>query len=388
MEKHKKLVRVVCLVLAALMVMTIGVPLIFAYAETPAEKLERLRKELEDIKSNISAVENSKEKSEQTKQYYQAQANNLKAQLAAIKEDIAAQQQSIELKNAEVAEKAANVAYNKSMFESRLKGMYEMSRQSNLAILLGIDDVSQMLLFAENLQQISEHDTQLVQQLRDEQAALEAQRAELEQQLADLAAREQELTDTAVAYSNAIQQADAAISAAEADLAANEEALAETQRQYEQAQEEWRQWTAANNVDFEYNQGGFAWPIPGYTNLSSDFGVGRWIYGKWDVHRGMDVPAPAGTPIYAADNGIVTFSGRGTGYNWSYKNLCGCGRRGEHQQPLDLRNFRKDIPRLRPCYHLRPYVGARCKRRRLRDAGPAHRLCGEHGQQYGQPPAF
>ena len=34
MEKHKKLVRVVCLVLAALMVMTIGVPLIFAYAET------------------------------------------------------------------------------------------------------------------------------------------------------------------------------------------------------------------------------------------------------------------------------------------------------------------------------------------------------------------
>ena len=85
MEKHKKLVRVVCLVLAALMVMTIGVPLIFAYAETPAEKLERLRKELEDIKSNISAVENSKEKSEQTKQYYQAQANNLKAQLAAIR---------------------------------------------------------------------------------------------------------------------------------------------------------------------------------------------------------------------------------------------------------------------------------------------------------------
>ena len=49
MEKHKKLVRVICLVLAALMVMTIGVPLIFAYAETPAEKLERLRKELEDM---------------------------------------------------------------------------------------------------------------------------------------------------------------------------------------------------------------------------------------------------------------------------------------------------------------------------------------------------
>lgn len=365
MEKHKKLVRVVCLVLAALMVMTIGVPLIFAYAETPAEKLERLRKELEDIKSNISAVENSKEKSEQTKQYYQAQANNLKAQLAAIKEDIAAQQQSIELKNAEVAEKAANVAYNKSMFESRLKGMYEMSRQSNLAILLGIDDVSQMLLFAENLQQISEHDTQLVQQLRDEQAALEAQRAELEQQLADLAAREQELTDTAVAYSNAIQQADAAISAAEADLAANEEALAETPEAVRAGAGRMAAVDGGKQRGFRVQSGRLCLAYPGVYEPFLRFRRGT-----------LDLRQVGRAPRHGC-------AGPG-----GHAHLCGCGRRGEHQQPLDLRNFRKDIPRLRPCYHLRPYVGARCKRRRLRDAGPAHRLCGEHGQQYGQPPAF
>ena len=312
MEKHKKLIRVVCLVLAALMVLTIGMPLIFAYAETPAEKLERLRKELESIKSDISAVENSKEKSEETKQYYLAQANNLKAQLAAIKEDIAAQQQSIELKNAEVGEKAANVEYNKSMCESRLKGMYEMSRQSNLAVLLGIDDVSEMLLFAENLQQISEHDTELVQQLRDEQAALEAQRAELEQQLDALAAREQELTDTAVAYSNAIQQADAAITAAEADLAAKTEQEADLQKQYQEAEAAWKSWVQAENVDIEFN-GVFAWPIPGYYTLSSDFGTVRVIYGVKDVHRGMDIPAPAGTPIYAAADGLVS-----TNNHWTY----------------------------------------------------------------------
>ena len=119
-------------------------------------------------------------------------------------------------------------------------------------------------------------------------------------------------------------------------------------------------------MDFEYNQGGFAWPIPGYTNLSSDFGVGRWIYGKWDVHRGMDVRAPAGTPIYAAAD-------------W----------RGEHQQPLDLRNFRKDIHGSGLATIYGPYVGTRC----VNDGdyvtqGQPIGYVGSTGNEYGQPPAF
>ena len=166
MEKHTKTKQILCLVLALLMLLSLGAPILFAYAETPAERLERLKQELEDLKAETERVENNKEKAEQTRQYYQAQANNLKAQIAALKEDIAAQIESINAKNAEVAEKAASVLYQKGMFEQRLRGMYELSRQSNLAILFGIDDLSQMLRFSENLQQITERDTELVRQLR------------------------------------------------------------------------------------------------------------------------------------------------------------------------------------------------------------------------------
>lgn len=60
--------------------------------------------------------------------------------------------------------------------------------------------------------------------------------------------------------------------------------------------------------------GQLMFPVPDYRYISR----GR-IYGP-DGHRGMDIAAPQGTPIYAADNGIVTFSGRGMGYNWSYGN--------------------------------------------------------------------
>ena len=48
--------------------------------------------------------------------------------------------------------------------------------------------------------------------------------------------------------------------------------------------------------------GSFLWPVPGYS------GISRWAnlpYG----HRGVDITAPYGTPIYAADGGRVTYAG-------------------------------------------------------------------------------
>ncbi|NLM37851.1 MAG: M23 family metallopeptidase [Firmicutes bacterium] len=49
-------------------------------------------------------------------------------------------------------------------------------------------------------------------------------------------------------------------------------------------------------------------PLPG-ARLTSRYGV-RW--GR--MHWGIDLAAPAGTPVYAAAAGIVTFSGWRTGY--------------------------------------------------------------------------
>lgn len=63
----------------------------------------------------------------------------------------------------------------------------------------------------------------------------------------------------------------------------------------------------------DYSTGEFIWPLPGYTVISSPFGSKRFINGKWDVHRGIDIPAPEGTPIYAAATGVVS-----TKAHWSY----------------------------------------------------------------------
>lgn len=313
---QKKAVRIFCLILAGLMLLSVLVPVFFAYAgddETPAEKLERLRAELADLEAQGKQLENSRDKAEQTRQYYLSLTNNLRAQMEALQEDITLQWQRIEAKSAEVAAKAQSVAEQKALFEQRLKGMYEFSRHSSLGILFGIDDLSRLQRFGENLQQITEHDTNLVERLRAEQAGLEREQAAFEQQLEELSAREQELTETQAAYEEAIRNAEQQIGAADAQLAALAAEQAAKSEEEKQAEQEWLEWVSRpQQVDFEYNEGGFSWPVPGYTGLSSDLGW-RTLDGNADNHRGMDIPAPEGTPVYAAADGLVS-----TNNHWSY----------------------------------------------------------------------
>jgi murein DD-endopeptidase MepM/ murein hydrolase activator NlpD len=52
----------------------------------------------------------------------------------------------------------------------------------------------------------------------------------------------------------------------------------------------------------------FAWPVVAGV-VSSPFGIRHGV-----MHDGVDIAAPSGTPIYAADSGRVIFSGRLHGY--------------------------------------------------------------------------
>ena len=59
-----------------------------------------------------------------------------------------------------------------------------------------------------------------------------------------------------------------------------------------------------------YGNQNYAWPVPGYTRISSYFGKRiAPTTGASTYHKGIDIPAPEGTALIASCDGEITFTG-------------------------------------------------------------------------------
>ena len=74
-----------------------------------------------------------------------------------------------------------------------------------------------------------------------------------------------------------------------------------------------------------YPTGTFRWPVSG--RITSYFGGRRSPGGIGSTnHKGIDIAAPKGTPVYAADGGTVTYAGWMSGYGYLVRISHGNGR--------------------------------------------------------------
>ena len=59
-------------------------------------------------------------------------------------------------------------------------------------------------------------------------------------------------------------------------------------------------------IDSEYIGGELAWPVPGYTRITSEYKMRvHPITGVYKLHTGVDISAPMGANFIAANDGVV-----------------------------------------------------------------------------------
>lgn len=354
MKNRKKLVSILAGVMAAIMVLTLILSLVptRAYAASSSEirkqinnlkdqktelqsQIKELKEQYQANKDEISDIVARKNVIDQEIGLLHAQVDNINEQISAYGVLIADKQD--ELDNAEEHYNNLNDEY-----KTRVRTMEEEGTLSYWEVLFKANSFSDLLDRMSMIEEIAASDNRRLKELDEATQAVAQAQSELESEKAELETTKQELDATQAELDSKREEADqvigelvakgAEIQGQKADLEAEDEDLlkqiAQMEKEYNNAKhQEWLAYMATyttvapattaapnnggngsgNNGSSTPSSGG-SWLRPcSYTYMSSPFGMRQSpTSGASTYHQGVDLAAPANTPVYATRSGVVT----------------------------------------------------------------------------------
>ena len=212
--------------------------------------------------------------------------------------------------------------------EARLVELYQAGDTDAVEILLQVQDLNDLIDQLDYFTQVARQDISIAAELKRVKREMRLARAktrttkvkvaEATAVLARKTAEERAAKDSLVAQQSALQAArsdrrDLLVSVraerheAEEDLEARQAASSALAAKIQAAQAAAPPPTTSAPADTTASSSGFVWPVSG--PVTSVFG---WRWGR--MHEGIDISAPAGTPVGAAASGTVIYAGWMGGY--------------------------------------------------------------------------
>ncbi len=299
------------------------VPIIYA-----AKSVSELR---EELKENQEGVEKTKKelKEKQAEHTEQKKKKNaIDLEIAGLQSDIDAIQRvideknsEIEAKNAEIVEVEGQIKDTDKLLKQRLKVAYESGDISYLEILLESDGLSDFYTRMYIIETIVEHDNKLIEDHKARITQIEEAKSTIELEMGEQVEAKNILEEKKSEIAKKQAEQDAIIKELSKDINELKRQEAEMEKAERQIQ---AQIDAALNTSDQKNvtysgSGKFILPLASYTRISDPYGLREKhpITGKRTMHNGIDYAAPAGTAIYAADDGVVLTSGWINGYGYT-----------------------------------------------------------------------
>ena len=280
------------------------------------------------IKSDAETVIGSV--SEQLRQI-EGQLRQATTELNTITEQRVAVENDITLNERQLAEAQKRLEGREAVFYKRVRDIYINGRLSYLDVVIGSKDFSDFANRLEVLKRIIDSDINFISEIKKERAQIEAHKKKLEEDRAKLV----ELEKAALAKQAEIEQKKAernvVLQKAQNDRAVAMQAIEELNASSAQISAMLKERQAAraaaaaaaaqsagqgSSYTWVQGTGQLGWPVSG--EITSPYGYRvHPIWGTTIYHSGIDIGVDEGTPVHAADSGVIVWSGWMGGYGYA-----------------------------------------------------------------------
>ena len=273
-------------------------------------QIEQSNEELEEVQSQLSENLQQIEKLDEKIRESENKIEELNAQVEELQEEVDNIQSQLD-----VAEE--NYEKQKDIMEKRLVAIYEAGDTKYIDVLLKSSNLSEFLSNYYLITEIASVDKDLLNEVETEKKEIELAKQKLEKNQESLATAIQTQTQTTTVLKNTKTLRENYISRLSDEEKAKQEQIDDITKQYEDVNDQILE-LAKQGLDTAYIGGVLAWPVPGYTKITSNYGMRvHPITGQYKLHTGVDISAPIGANFVAANDGIVTKAE----YNSAYGNM-------------------------------------------------------------------
>lgn len=323
-SKVKKMAGLIAIVLTALIILPFLVTILrgsasAAVSEADLKKLKEqasaLSKESKKIAEELKSVRASKASAIKEKSIIDNQISVLEQEIETTNLIIQSLSEQIAEKEQEIAEAEQQEAREFELFKKRIRAMEENGTASYLGVLLKCESFTELLCKTEVISEIIEYDKKLLASLKATREQIELAKQELERDRAEQNEARENLTSQLEALEIKYREQNDIIKDLEKDEATFISEYEAAMKEMERVNKEIAKMAAELAKQKAYVGGEYHWPTPGYTKITSEYG-NRYhpILKKQSFHSGIDIGAPQGTNVLAANSGEVIVAGWNNAY--------------------------------------------------------------------------
>ena len=286
-------------------------------AESLKQQQEELQNQIDEANGELENVQNELSENLQQVQKLDEKIASSQTELDELNAKITELQTSIDQVGTELQKAEESYNSQKKLLDDRLVEIYEEGEIQYLDVLLSSKNMSEFLSTYFLVTELVDYDKQLLEDMGEKKHEIELSKEKLDNEQEELATIKANQTKTAKIVENTKTVRENFIAKLSEEEKQIQSQIDEYNRQFDEVNAEILK-LAMDGIDTQYIGGELAWPVPGYTRITSKYGMRTHpITGVYKLHTGVDIGAPMGANFVAANDGIVVKAG----YNGAYGNM-------------------------------------------------------------------